>query len=112
MVGRTFTLEQAHALIPWLSEIFGDQQSDIFELLTWRGQGARSDYTERLERRIQARLRAVSALGLEVQRVDGVVDIPSVRDGHPVWLTWRLGDEAIHRWRPADGGETALAGAS
>lgn len=109
MVARRFTLEQAHALIPWLSEIFSDQQSDVHELLVLKGRGPGAERVEALEGRIRSRVEAVTSLGIRVLRVDGMVEIPADQSGKPIMLQWRLGEDRIHRWRPAKAADLEFA---
>lgn len=34
----------------------------------------------------------------------GLVDFPAIRDGHEVYLCWRLGEDDIRYWHPIDSG--------
>ncbi|HJU57872.1 MAG TPA: DUF2203 domain-containing protein [Actinomycetota bacterium] len=34
----------------------------------------------------------------------GLVDFPAERDGRPVYLCWRLGEERVSHWHPLDTG--------
>ncbi|MEL6187721.1 MAG: DUF2203 family protein [Myxococcota bacterium] len=119
----SFTVAQAHALVPWLTEIFSGVKADVEELLSLRmasrgrsrgsvprihrenaepALAAQADSDRRraqLERRIRDRMEEVAAMGLEVRKVDGMVDIPSVRQGELGYLRWRLDDEGGLRWR-------------
>jgi hypothetical protein len=50
-------------------------------------------------------LTEIGALGVIVKDVDaGLVDFPSLRDGVPVFLCWRLGEEAIAFWHGLEEG--------
>ena len=50
-------------------------------------------------------LRELSDLGLEVRDLElGLVDFPSLIDGEPAYLSWRLGEEDVSWWHPADKG--------
>ncbi len=116
---RAFTVAQANALIPWLTEVFTAVRADVDELLALRvcargralaarADGLRDDSDDarvvELGRRIHLRVGEVAALGLQVRRVDGMVDIPSWQGGHPVFLCWQLGEDRIRHWHPVDGG--------
>jgi hypothetical protein len=44
----------------------------------------------------QAILKSLQDLGVEVRSIEyGLVDFPSVLDGQPVWLCWRLGEAKV-----------------
>lgn len=127
----SFTIAQAQALVPWLTQVFSGVKADVEELLslrmasrrpargslapiherkTGRAPGVRADGERRrvmLERRIRDRMEEVAAMGLEVRRVDGMVDIPSNRNGELGYLRWRLEDQAALRWR-CEPGESEL----
>jgi hypothetical protein len=47
----------------------------------------------------------VHALGVVVKDLDsGLVDFPGLRDGEPILLCWRLGEDEVGWWhRPEDG---------
>lgn len=115
---RTWTVAQASALIPWLTEVFTAVRTDVDELLARRARAqdrrgmaanglnvdVSDDRIQELERRIQDLVAEVGAFGLEVRRVDGMVDIPSWRKGELVYLCWRLGEPRITHWHPVHGG--------
>lgn len=115
---RTFTVAQANALIPWLTEVFTEVRADVDELLALRAQARHrramvagglgmdlgDERIDELERRIRHLVEEVGAFGLEVRRVDGMVDIPSWRGGDLVYLCWRLGEDRIRHWHPVHGG--------
>ena len=42
---------------------------------------------------------------LEVRDLElGLVDFPSLVDGEPAYLSWRLGEDRVGWWHPADKG--------
>lgn len=48
---------------------------------------------------VRALLDHLDSLGVVVRDLDdGLVDIPSVRDGEPAWLCWRLDDPELAFW--------------
>ena len=50
-------------------------------------------------------LEEIQELGLFVKDLDtGLVDFPSVRDGHDVLLCWRLGEDEVAFWHGYDDG--------
>ena len=61
-----------------------------------RGQETAS--AERRER-IRALLDLLDARGIQVRDLDnGLVDIPTLRDGRRAWLCWRLADRDVGFW--------------
>jgi hypothetical protein len=47
----------------------------------------------------------IDALGVILRDPDtGLVDFASVREGKPIYLCWRLGEERIGFWHPRDTG--------
>jgi hypothetical protein len=116
---RTFTLAQANALVPWLGEVFTANRRDVAELSAIRGRAGRrrvdssgnvedADLARQraLEDGIRGRLEEVVALGIEVRRVDGLVDFPGWRDGQLVYLCWQFGEEEITFYHPTSEGFT------
>ena len=50
-------------------------------------------------------LRDIDALGVIVRDPSsGLIDFAATRDGEPVYLCWRLGEDAITHWHPRDTG--------
>jgi hypothetical protein len=57
------------------------------------------------EEAVRDTLTEIGALGVIVKDVDaGLVDFPSLRDGVPVFLCWRLGEAAIEYWHGLEEG--------
>ena len=55
---------------------------------------------------ITRRVRNIAALGVLVKDLDtGLIDFPTLRDGHEVYLCWRLGEGSrIAWWHEVDSG--------
>jgi hypothetical protein len=52
-----------------------------------------------LEAGIRALLEHLSSLGVVLRDVEtGLVDFPTLRDGEPAWLCWRLADADLGYW--------------
>jgi len=120
---RTFTLDEARALLPEVREIVETMRDHKREfdrkraLLKDAGKhaggnghapadalGAQRD-AERLVEEIQERIRRLAAMGVEVKGIDdGLVDFPSERDGRIVYLCWRIGEPDILYWHDLDAG--------
>ncbi len=55
--------------------------------------------TEELRSRVRDLLDHLESLGVVVRDLEaGLVDIPTVRDGEPAWLCWRLADPELGFW--------------
>ncbi len=113
---RVFTLEEATALLPRLTELLTalrDAQRMAVEL-----GGAAAGHTASSNGSAAA---AVTASGpmLEVERLGGeidalgvilrdpetgLVDFASVREGEQIYLCWRLGEDRIAHFHPRDTG--------
>lgn len=54
---------------------------------------------------VMALLDHLRSLGVMVRDLDaGLVDIPTVRDGEPAWLCWRLSDPELAWWHTTSEG--------
>lgn len=55
--------------------------------------------TEELRARVRDLLDHLESLGVVLRDLEaGLVDIPTVRDGEPAWLCWRLADPELGYW--------------
>ncbi len=122
-----FTVEESNQVLPLVRSIVKDVVED-FRRLRAAGRERRALEVEgpprggarRLEDlqeevglvsgRIEGYLRELSDLGLEVRDLElGLVDFPTLLDGEPAYLSWRLGEPAVAWWHPADKGFTDRA---
>ncbi len=114
---RTFTVAQANALIPWLDTLFNETRRAVEELHGLRVATSRArvdaggsveqkggDRIRDLEAQIRRRLEEATALGLEVRRVDGLVDFPGWMDGQLVYLCWKYGETEVTHYHPTSEG--------
>jgi hypothetical protein len=120
---RTFTIEEARALLPEVREIaesmrdhkreFDRQRSLLKDAGTHAAgnghgsPGALSAQTaaERQVQEIQDRVQQLAEMGVEVKGIDeGLVDFPSMRDGRVVYLCWRIGEPDILYWHEVHAG--------
>ena len=110
---RTFSEDEANALLPQLNELLPRLQQ-AFETFRDSTQDARrraasngsspdgvtetgSDYVQLLAE--------ITDMGVIVRDPEtGLCDFPAVRDGEPVFLCWRLGEERVGFWHPRDAG--------
>lgn len=96
-----FTRAEAEALLPQVRPLLEDLKR------------RKRTYDERpsapVAREIEALVRELSALGVEVKDPDaGLVDFRTSRDGEEVYLCWRLGEgDRIAWWHTIEGGFAA-----
>lgn len=113
---RIFSEDEANALLPRLTEIL-PRLRGAFETFRSAARGARrrtgsngsnpgavaetgGDYAELLAE--------VTDLGVVVRDPEsGLCDFPAMREGEPIFLCWRLGEERVGFWHPRD---TGIAG--
>lgn len=118
-----FTVEEANQILPLVRSIVRDIVDD-FRRLRGAGRERRAlevesagnieaerfidrlkDRVSTYSARIEGYLRELSDLGLEVRDLElGLVDFPSLIDGEPAYLSWRLGEDRVSWWHPADKG--------
>lgn len=113
---RVFTLEEATALLPQLTELLEQLRDAHRELIdsapaeteriaAGNGSAAAASAASNAEARYMSVLRDVDALGVVVRDPEsGLVDFAATRDDEPVYLCWRLGEAAIAHWHPRDTG--------
>jgi hypothetical protein len=117
---RTYTVEEANKELPRVRRIVG-QIAELSALLPELEDEARiAEYqskrptasAEDRDRHQQARdavggaelelLKAVATLnGMGIQLkgpLEGLIDFPSFRDGEPIELCWKLGEERVEHW--------------
>lgn len=83
---RSYSAEEARALVPIV-------RSTILQLATLR----RSDGPSVDE--LRALLEYLESLGVVLRDLEaGLVDFPTIRDGEPAWLCWRLEDPELAFW--------------
>jgi hypothetical protein len=122
---RTFTVDQANAMLPLVRAITADLTTTARELVERRHRFALltagrdlkpgDPYAEELAHaeaelekdaaKVQEYLRELVALGVEPKgAVEGLIDFPSVVDGRIIYLCWRLGESAVQHWHELDAG--------
>ena len=81
---RTYSVDEARALLPSI-------RSALLQLAFSRRSGD--------ETTLEALLGHLRSLGVVVRDLEtGLVDIPTIRDGEPAWLCWRLADPDLGWW--------------
>lgn len=129
---RTFTLEEANALLPQIIAILEESRElreelstvegalrRIFHHVSSNGKDHSDDEIGRLTARrelaaaeLQRTIDRIQELGCIVKSIEqGLLDFPSIRDDHIVYLCWMSGEPEINFWHEiADGfaGRTPL----
>ena len=119
---KYFTVDEANALVPRLTEILQEMRARLRELepkrreLEAAGRRARGNghnpesetiaaEVERLRRELQAGLNQINELGVEVKDLQqGLLDFPALREGRQIYLCWRLGEPSVAFWHDLDTG--------
>jgi hypothetical protein len=109
----TYTVEQARALLPQIratllqlaierrrADAAHDELHRGLRKSSGRAEQARLEAsTEELNVRVRDLIDHLESLGVVVRDLDaGLVDIPTVREGEPAWLCWRLADPELGFW--------------
>lgn len=113
----SYTLEEARELLPSIRSVLLQLATDRHRYAAahaamhdqMRGNGDPAHGGEELRRqraistRIQEGMDALIAhlesLGIQLRDLDnGLVDIPTLRDGQPAWFCWRLADRELAFW--------------
>jgi hypothetical protein len=115
---RLFTVEEANTMLPELRgtlEAMREARAVVMRNaervrgnVAGNGGGRESsEYSEALAllKRETERLSAASILLRDVET--GLIDFPSERDGRPMFLCWKLGEDEVAFWHPID---TGIAG--
>jgi hypothetical protein len=112
---RFYSVEEARALVPQVRAILLQlaverrRADDAHEALHRRLDAEPDDdpqheaqleaRTERLRAGVHALLGLLESMGIVLRDVEtGLVDVPTLRDGEPVWLCWRLSDPDLAFW--------------
>ena len=111
----TYTVDEARALLPQVRATLlqlaierrraDASHGELHRRLRHDGDGSSEDLsrlettTEELRTRVRALLDHLESLGVVLRDPDaGLVDIPTLRDGEPAWLCWRLADPELGYW--------------
>jgi hypothetical protein len=114
-VERVFSEDEANQLLPELTELLirlvetkaqleaGTSNAGLRAASNGSATAAAGD--SRAERAFNDLIGEIEALGVVVRDPDsGLVDFASTRDGEPIYLCWRLGEERVGYWHPRDTG--------
>jgi len=115
---KTFTLDEANALIPHILKLLdeltetrnklstlGANLSSILEHASGNGGSkAGSEYAMELQS-FNAQLSLFQDLGCELKDLDqGLVDFPSQRGEKQIYLCWKRGEPRVQFWHDVDSG--------
>lgn len=115
---KTFSLEEANALIPQIEELLEELSSARDKLANMGtklesmlhhangngGSKAGSEYAMVLLS-FNAHLSFFQDIGCDLKDLDqGLVDFPSYRDGKLVYLCWKRGEDRVRYWHDLDSG--------
>lgn len=122
---RTFTIDEANAMLPLVRAIVSDlsvlakelrdRQTVVAVLQAQRGSRSSDVYSEEVEQverelekgaaRMAEYVQELEDLGVEPKSaIDGLVDFPAVVDGQLAYLCWRLGEAEVAFWHTLDAG--------
>lgn len=120
MAARVFTIDEANRTLPLVERIVRDivaahraLQDHAAEYSALDSNAAGTDERRReLRRQIDSLTEQVNAYITELQRLgclfkgfdEGLVDFYALRGDQPVFLCWKLGEEAIEWWHELDAG--------
>ncbi len=124
---RRFTLDEANALLPRLSDILPQMQeskvkhdrlrekaAEYAHRMSSNGHVIEKELNETRQELEQAAtalnglIKRVQELGCEVRDVDqGLIDFRTLREGREVYLCWKLGEPDVRWWHEL---ETGFAG--
>ena len=115
---KTFTLEEANALVPQVEQLL-DEMTEVrdqivasgasLESVLRRASGnggnkSSSEYILLLQR-FNASLSTLQEFGIELKDLDqGLVDFPSYRGDQLVYLCWKRGEDRIRFWHDLESG--------
>jgi hypothetical protein len=123
-MARYFTREEAEALLPQITVVLNNiqerrqamQQSEeelgMLHIQSMNNGHHLHDHITRLQKALAEHIQSLQALvnelndfGCELKDPNtGLIDFLSLRNGRPVYLCWRLGEERINYWHYLDTG--------
>ena len=126
MPDRTFTLEEAHSLLPVLESLLRtaisgkklmEEVEAEMQALTHRiylnggthvdivAVARRKAERAKAEQRAKDALAEIDSIGVQVKDIDiGLLDFPCAVEGRVVLLCWKMGETSITHWHSTDEG--------
>jgi hypothetical protein len=121
-MARFYDIDEANARLADLRPVLESLRADRneiaatqAELTRFRGTNGNSDHASELKRRedelrrivrrMQAAVAKIEGWGITLREIEtGLVDFPALVNGRPIWLCWRLGEDAVGFWHGQDTG--------
>lgn len=112
---RRFTREEANAILPKVRERVV-RLRDAYAMVAGHdakmknaahGNGGEKEPSEWLSGggEFRSELKWLQDAGILVRDIEqGLIDFPSERDGEPIFLCWKLGEDSVDYWHDADSG--------
>ncbi len=125
---RLFTVDEANALLPRLTEIFRRMDPKLARLREiqdlvedaeayWHSKGEgmppeeRADYVRRVAQAEEVRaaverdMAEIRSLSCELKDVNqGLIDFPATVEGNVAYLCWQRGEGSVAHWHPLEAG--------
>ena len=121
---RHFTVDEANALLPMLTQVLEDMQGlgrrmreAVEAVHTFEHRAVQNGHSPRrvpferehdlsaIRTEMEQRLEYLHAIGVHLKDIEnGILDFPTRMHGHDVYLCWRLGEERIAYWHEIEGG--------
>ena len=114
---RHYTVEQANAALPWVTDRLSRIRDALAELVSPESSRALEEIDADAGGGYPGRPAAAATLALmtaasELQAMDvvlrdpqsGLLDFPSIRDGEEVYLCWRPGEDRVAWWHDPEAG--------
>ena len=114
---RHYTLEQANAALPWVSERIErlreaqalltekEAREALSEAAPGNGGGGPGQVVSEGFLALRSGLAELEAMEIVLRDLDrGLVDFPAMRDGHEIYLCWIEGEDEIAFWHELEAG--------
>ena len=115
--GRHYTLEEARALLPWVTEQLiairdardrladGDARRALANGSSGNGGGSPGKQVGEAFLELRAVMAALEECDIVLRDIDrGLIDFPAIREGREVYLCWIDGEQDIEFWHDLDAG--------
>lgn len=121
-MARYYGIDEANArlgeLRPLLERLRADRdavavaQSELTQARATNGSAEHAEEIARREadireivHRMQAAVGQIEEWGITLRDIGaGLIDFPALANGRPIWLCWRLGEDAVEWWHENDRG--------
>ena len=113
--GRHYSVEQANAAIPWVTERIeqlraareglndDEARAALSEAGPTNGGGAAGRVVSAAFLSMRSALTELREMEVVLRDLDrGLVDFPALRDGREVYLCWQEGEDAVSHWHEPD----------